>query len=156
MGNNHENPTGICWLSDSNFKEQNLKSSCTFLFQKDKCLSVDCYLAVIFEKVNIFDVLQGESDVLTVGEKLLFKRNLGRFVNLLPNTMCLSYKNSVIIYILKKLENRNFYPLKNLQDYDFQWVLNPLVKNIKIQHLLIILQEQLIDIREEENLLYKF
>lgn len=42
-------------------------------------LSVDCYLVVISEKVNILDVLQGESDVLAVGEKLLFKRNLWRF-----------------------------------------------------------------------------
>lgn len=62
-----------------------------FLLQKDKCsefadtfcddkyLSVDCNPAVIFENVNILNVLQGESDVLTVGEKLLFKRNLWRF-----------------------------------------------------------------------------
>lgn len=79
-------------------------------------------------------------------------------MNLLPNTMCLSYKNSLIIDILKKLENRNrnFYWFKNLQDYGFQWVLSPLVKNIKIQHLLIIFQEQLIDIREDENLLSNF
>lgn len=48
-------------------------------FCDDMSLSVDCYLVVISEKVNILDVLQGESDVLAVGEKLLFKRNLWRF-----------------------------------------------------------------------------
>lgn len=137
-----------------------LKKTCSEfsdLFCDDKCLSVDCYLAVIFEKVNILNVLQGESDVLTVGEKLLFKRNLWRFCESVAkyNVNVLATK-TVTLYILKKFENRNFYLLKNLQDYDFQWVLNPRVKKIKIQHHLIILQQQMIDIREDENLLPKF
>lgn len=45
---------------------------------------------------------------------------------------------------------------KNLPNEAFQWVLNPCIKNIKMQHLPISLQEQLINIREGENLLAKF
>lgn len=92
-----------------------------------------------------------------MGEKLLFKINLWRLCESVAkyNASVLAAK-PLIIYIHKKLENRKFYLLKILQDDDFQWVLNPLVKNIKIQHHLIILQEQLIDNREDENLLSKF
>lgn len=37
----------------------------------------------------------------------------------------------------------------------FQWILNPFVKNIKMQHL-ISLRENLIDIREDGNLQAEF
>lgn len=37
----------------------------------------------------------------------------------------------------------------------FQWILNPFVKNIKMQHL-ISLHEELIDIREDGNLQAEF
>lgn len=121
-------------------------------------LSVDCYLVVISEKVNILDVLQGESDVLAVGEKLLFKRNLWRFCESVAKYNVSQLQKLSHYRYTEKPENRNrnFYWFKNLQDYGFQWVLSPLVKNIKIQHLLIIFQEQLIDIREDENLLSNF
>lgn len=64
---------------------------------------VYCYLAVIFKKLNIFDVLQGESDVLTVGEKLLFKRNLWEFCESVAkyNVSVLATK-TLITYIYSK------------------------------------------------------
>lgn len=45
---------------------------------------------------------------------------------------------------------------RNLPNEEFQWVLYPFVKNIKMQHFPISLQEQLIDIMEDGNLLAMF
>lgn len=102
----------------------NLKTSHTFLFYKkkkkcsevadlfcdEKWLSVLCYPAHNFGKINTPNLsLQGESDILTMSEKeVLFKRILyccGDFVVFLLKIIWVTYKNSYTIYV-KNLETK--------------------------------------------------
>ena len=53
-----------------------------------------------------------------------------------------------------KTQKQNCKTLKK-KKRTFQWILNPFVKNIKMQHL-ISLHENLIDIREDGNLQAEF
>ncbi|KAG6925167.1 zinc finger BED-type containing 5 [Chelydra serpentina] len=192
MGSDHENllyHTDVRWISRG--KELNrvveLKDELRiFLLQKDKCskfadlfcddkwLSVVCYLADIFEKINTLNLsLQGKDDVLTMSEKVIaFQKKLvlwrEHFENgclemfpslcdfVAENDISVSPIKTLISAHLKNLETEFSNLFKNLPNEEFQWVLNPFVKNINMQHLLISLQEQLIDIREDGNLLPEF
>lgn len=67
------------------------------------------------------------------GERKDVWKYFRHYVILLP---IMSKCDTLKIHVLKllKLGNRIFYLLKNLPDEEFQRILTPLLKNIKIQH----------------------
>uniref|UniRef100_K7GJS8 DUF4371 domain-containing protein n=1 Tax=Pelodiscus sinensis TaxID=13735 RepID=K7GJS8_PELSI len=137
-------------------------------FCDDKWLSVVCYLEDIFKKISTLNLsLQGKGNFLTMSEKVTAfqkklvlwrehfeNRCLERFPSLCDfvaeNNASVSPIKTLISAHLKILETEFSNLFKNLPNEEFQWVLNPFVKHIKI------LQEQQIDIREDGNLLVKF
>lgn len=79
-----------------------------------------------------------------------------RYMILLPKMMEASHPiNTLTSVHLKTMEIEFSNLLKKSSQQEFQWVLNPMVKYIKMQHHLISLQKQLIAIREDRNFLAK-
>lgn len=140
------------------------------LFCDGKWLPVVCYLADVFEKINTLYVsLQGEGDILTKSEKvaafqrklMLWREHLEKSSLEIMLLWCWKQRVSPIKTLtsvhVQNLETEFPNLFRNLPNEEFQWVLNPFVKKIKMQRLLASLQKQLIDIiREDENLPAKF
>jgi len=155
-------------------EKQNFSSKFKDFFYDEKWLSLVCYLGDIFEKINILNLaLQNKGNVLTMYAKVIaFRKKLAQWrehfdnghLEMFPSFCDFITENSInitetknIIHVhLKNLEAEFFELFKHISNENCQWVLNPFLDTAKIDHRPIILQEQLIEIREDVNLKVAF
>lgn len=149
---------------------QSQGSDYAYLFKNEEWVAKLAYLADIFAHLNELNKkMQGKnSNILTSSDKIeSFRAKLELWISLanndnnemFQNVMAADPEKKVQVLIVKHLkllaEKMNFYfPTRDLQPMD--WVRNPFSENISFGHLPINEQEELIEMKTDRTLRFKF